>query len=52
MFVDLTAEVPRTMSVADTSILESNISATLKAAKKEVTEVRIKFSPVDVEKTA
>lgn len=51
MFVDLTAEVPRTLNVADTSALESRIARSLKAAKKEITEVRVKFSPVDVEKT-
>ncbi|KAI0812357.1 cation efflux family-domain-containing protein [Irpex lacteus] len=48
MFVDLTAKVPGTMSVADTSALEASIERALKRAKKEVTEVKVKFEPVDV----
>lgn len=48
MFVDLTAKVPGTMSVADTSALEASIERALKRAKKEVTEVKVKFEPVDI----
>jgi len=49
MFVDLTAEVSRTMSVAETSTLQANIERTLKRAKKEISEVRVRFEPVDEE---
>ena len=53
MFVDLTAKVPGTMSVADTSALQANIERTLKRARKEIAEVRVRFEPVDVnEKTS
>lgn len=52
MFVDLTAQVPRSMSVAETSMLEADIAGTLKRAKKEISEVRVKFQPVDTEKAA
>ena len=45
MFVDLVAEVPRTMSVTDASTLEAKIARTLKAARKEIAEVRVKFAP-------
>ena len=47
MFVDLTAKVPQSLSVSDTSALEDRISRTLKAAKKEVSEVRVRFEPVE-----
>ena len=47
MFVDLTAEVPRSLSVADASTLEAKIARTLKAARKEIAEVRVKFHPVE-----
>ncbi|KAF9813691.1 hypothetical protein IEO21_05407 [Rhodonia placenta] len=49
MFVDLTAEVPRTLSVEEASDLEGKISRALKGARKEVAEVRVKFRPVDEE---
>ncbi|KIP08469.1 hypothetical protein PHLGIDRAFT_18915 [Phlebiopsis gigantea 11061_1 CR5-6] len=47
MFVDLTAKVPQSLSVSDTSALENRISRTLKEAKKEVSEVRVRFEPVE-----
>lgn len=49
MFVDLTAKVPRSLSVADTSALEHTIGRSLKQAKKEVSEVRVRFEPVDTD---
>ncbi|PCH43471.1 hypothetical protein WOLCODRAFT_138360 [Wolfiporia cocos MD-104 SS10] len=49
MFVDVIAEVPRTLSVGETSALEGAIARALKGAKKEVSEVRVKFYPVDEE---
>ncbi|GBE81570.1 Mitochondrial metal transporter 2 [Sparassis crispa] len=45
MFVDLTVEVPRTLSVAQTSTLEGKIARTLKDARKEVAEVQVRFRP-------
>ncbi|KAJ7188152.1 mitochondrial iron ion transporter [Mycena filopes] len=47
IFVDMTAEVPKTLAVHDASILEEKIAQTLKAARKEVAEVRVKFQTVD-----
>lgn len=49
MFVDLTAKVPRSLSVSDASALERKIGSTLKEAKKEVSEVRVRFDPVDTD---
>ncbi|KAH9910632.1 cation efflux family-domain-containing protein [Fomitopsis serialis] len=49
MFVDLVAEVPRTLSVEETSRLEAQIMRSLKGARREVTEVRVRFHPVDQE---
>ncbi|PSR73904.1 hypothetical protein EW026_g2324 [Hermanssonia centrifuga] len=47
MFVDLTAEVPRMLSVEDASTLEGKIARTLKQARKEIAEVRVKFHPTE-----
>ncbi|KZT68255.1 hypothetical protein DAEQUDRAFT_728063 [Daedalea quercina L-15889] len=52
MFVDLIADVPRTVSVGETSALEAEIVRTLKEARKEVKEVRVRFHPVDQEAVA
>jgi divalent metal cation (Fe/Co/Zn/Cd) transporter len=49
MFVDLIANVPLTMSVHDASLLEERIVATLKEARREISEVRVKFNAVDVD---
>ncbi|KZT04587.1 uncharacterized protein LAESUDRAFT_727753 [Laetiporus sulphureus 93-53] len=49
MFVDLTADVPRTLNVEETSELERTITDALKKARREVTEVRVKFHPVDAD---
>ena len=49
MFVDLTAKVARSASVQETSALEDRISRALKDAKKEVSEVRVRFVPVSTE---
>lgn len=49
MFVDVVAEVPRTLSVEDASHIEHDILMALKKARKEVSEVRVKFRPVDLE---
>ncbi|KAF8236447.1 CDF-like metal transporter [Tricholoma matsutake] len=47
MFVDLTASVSGQMNVHDASVLEVRITQALKEARKEITEVRIKFEPLD-----
>jgi len=47
IFVDLTANVCATATVAETSMLEDKIIWTLKNARKEVTEVRVKFQPIE-----
>ena len=47
MFVDLTADVSGLLTVRETSDLESKITSTLKNARKEIAEVRVKFHPVD-----
>ena len=45
IFVDLTAEVPGSVTVTQASTLEEKITRTLKKAKKEITEVRVTFKP-------
>ncbi|KAG6820246.1 hypothetical protein H0H93_003410 [Arthromyces matolae] len=45
LFVDLTAIVPATMTVRETSHLDDKISQTLKEARKEIAEVRVSFKP-------
>ncbi|KAF5393496.1 hypothetical protein D9757_000652 [Collybiopsis confluens] len=48
IFVDLTAEVPSSMTVKDLTSLEEIILSTLQEKRKEVTEVRVKFKPRDM----
>lgn len=45
MFVDLTATVPGSVTVTETSALEEKIQHTLKKARKEIKEVRVTFKP-------
>ncbi|KAI0689965.1 cation efflux family-domain-containing protein [Cytidiella melzeri] len=52
MFVDLTAKVPGSMNTEDTSALGADIERTLKRAKKEIAEVRVRFEPVGSNETA
>ncbi|KAG5719817.1 hypothetical protein E4T56_gene7213 [Termitomyces sp. T112] len=47
LFVDLTATVSRTTTVHETSILDDKITKTLKEARKEISEVRVKFQPLE-----
>ncbi|EMD37635.1 hypothetical protein CERSUDRAFT_50448, partial [Gelatoporia subvermispora B] len=47
MFVDLVAEVPSSITVETTAQLEAQITATLKEARREIKEVRVKFRPVE-----
>ncbi|KAH8078072.1 cation efflux family-domain-containing protein [Cristinia sonorae] len=46
MVVDLVADVPRTLPVEHASEIEKRIAETLRKARKEVSEVRIRFNPV------
>lgn len=48
MVVDLIADVPHSLTVEKTSVIERRIAETLKKARKEVSEVRVKFNPVEV----
>jgi len=48
IYVDLTAVVSSHMTVSSTSELEEKISQTLKEARREVSEVRVKFHPIDM----
>ncbi|PPQ63483.1 hypothetical protein CVT24_005140 [Panaeolus cyanescens] len=50
IFVDITVEVPATATVAETSDLENHIKDTLKAARREVSEVMITFAPISQDK--
>ena len=43
MFVDLTADVDGTLSVSESSRLEQEIESTLRRAKTEIAEVRVRF---------
>lgn len=47
MIVDLTVDVSRTMTVQATSELEAKITQLLRDARREVSEVRVKFHPVE-----
>lgn len=47
--VDVTVNVSSTLTVLETSTLEEQITRRLKAARTEVSDVRVKFCPVDVE---
>ena len=47
IYVDLTVDVPNTMTVLATTELESKMNRLLKDARKEVSEVRVKFHPVE-----
>jgi len=45
IFVDLTAEVPSSMTVKDLTGLEEKILSTLQEKRREVKEVRVRFKP-------
>ncbi|KAF8844678.1 cation efflux protein [Paxillus ammoniavirescens] len=47
IIVDLTVDVPSTTTVLATLELESEITQLLKMARKEISEVRVKFHPTD-----
>ena len=46
MFVDLTAEVDGSLSVSESSVLEREIEGTLRRARREIVEVRMRFRTV------
>jgi divalent metal cation (Fe/Co/Zn/Cd) transporter len=52
MYVDLTAEVPSGLTVDESSSLENDILETLTKARKEITEVRVRFHPVHTNGTS
>ncbi|KAL1748828.1 cation efflux protein [Schizophyllum fasciatum] len=45
MYVDLTAVVPGSTTISGAATLEYKISDTLRKAKKEITDVRVRFEP-------
>lgn len=47
MFVDLTADVSRSLNMGNASELEEKITLTLQNARKEISDVRVKFHPVE-----
>ncbi|TCD71617.1 hypothetical protein EIP91_007364 [Steccherinum ochraceum] len=47
MIVDVVADVPKTLTVERATDIEKRIAETLRKARKEVSEVRVKFNPVD-----
>ncbi|KAI6121538.1 hypothetical protein F5141DRAFT_1090979 [Pisolithus sp. B1] len=49
IFVDVTADVPSTLTVLDTCRLEEQITRRLSEARREVSDVRVRFCPVDAE---
>ena len=49
MFVDLIAEVPGCITISQAFALEAKIENSLKAARKEITEVRVTFRSTEQE---
>jgi divalent metal cation (Fe/Co/Zn/Cd) transporter len=47
MFVDLIADVPPQMSIQDATQLDQRITSVLKEARREISEVRVKFHVVE-----
>ncbi|EIN11789.1 hypothetical protein PUNSTDRAFT_50649 [Punctularia strigosozonata HHB-11173 SS5] len=45
-FVDLTADVPRDLSVSEAASMEEKIERTMKEARREIAEVRVRFRAV------
>jgi len=48
IFVDLTATVPGSITVAQATALEEKIQYNLKKLRKEITEVRVTFRPEEL----
>ncbi|KAH8119648.1 cation efflux family-domain-containing protein [Phellopilus nigrolimitatus] len=49
LFVDVRVRVPRALPVGDAVALEARIDSALRAVRKELAEVRVKFVPADEE---
>lgn len=48
IYVDLTAQVTETLTIADSAVLEDSIIQMLQKERKEVAEVRVKFVPASI----
>lgn len=48
MFVDLTVDVPASLSVGETSELSQKIHDALRAARKDIGEIQIRYNPVQM----
>jgi len=49
MFVDVIADVTPTMTMRDAAVIERNITERLKSARREISEVRVKFNIIEKE---
>lgn len=49
MFVDVIADVTPTMTMRDAAVIERNITERLKSARREISEVRVKFNVMEKE---
>lgn len=47
MFVDVVADVPPTITMRDAAVIEKNITEKLKSARREISEVRVKFNVIE-----
>ena len=47
MFVDVVADVPPTITMRDAVVIEKNITEKLKSARREISEVRVKFNVIE-----
>jgi len=47
MFVDVVADVPPTITMRDAAVIERNITEKLKSARREISEVRVKFNVIE-----
>jgi divalent metal cation (Fe/Co/Zn/Cd) transporter len=47
MFVDVVADVSPTMTMRDAVVIERNITEKLKSARREISEVRVKFNVIE-----
>ena len=49
MFVDVVADVSPAMTMRDAAVIERNINEKLKSARREISEVRVKFNVLEKE---
>jgi divalent metal cation (Fe/Co/Zn/Cd) transporter len=52
MFVDVVADVSPAMTMRDAAAIEKSIAEKLKAVRREISEVRVKFNVVEKETNA